>query len=130
MEIRTDSIYKMNEPIWEGGSFNRGRRYGKPRKIGDRIWTGRVVRHGYGDSGQHSITFEIIDAGNSGYEIGKKRIRKARNVYDNGELLKAGRERTDAEKAASEAAKIRREFPRLTSVYEISLEVERIKNES
>lgn len=74
--IRTGDYVVWEQPKFEGGSFYRGRVSGRPRFVGTERYSGKVLKHSYGEkTGQHTFTV-LLDGG------GKKLV-KGRNLYPN-----------------------------------------------
>ncbi len=77
-DIVTGDYLRWTEPVWSGYS-----RYGKSRKIGERIIWARVVSDSYGaDKQQHTFTLLVDKAeGFDPPQPGDKIRRKGRNLY-------------------------------------------------
>lgn len=74
--IRTGDKVRFKLPIFQGGSFYRGRSTGKPKVVGEKEYSGVVIKHSYGkDKGQHTFTVLLDD--------GTKKLVKGRNLYPN-----------------------------------------------
>jgi hypothetical protein len=74
--IRTGDRVRFQLPVFQGGSFFRGRQVGKPRVVGHKEFSGVVVRHSYGaEKGQHTFSIQLDDGS-------LKRV-KGRNLYPN-----------------------------------------------
>jgi hypothetical protein len=73
--VKGDTI-KFTEAVW-GGSRHR------PRHLGERINTARVLKESYGEkTGQHTFSLEIIESeGEQPLSPGAKTRRKGRNIY-------------------------------------------------
>lgn len=79
--VRAGDFVRFTLPIWQGGSFYRGRSSGKPRIVGHTTYAGVVERHSYGgEKGQHTFSIRLqeplVDAG-------KLKLVKGRNLYPN-----------------------------------------------
>lgn len=74
--IRRGDRVRFKLPIFQGGSFFRGRSTGKPKVVGEQEYVGVVVKHSYGsEKGQHTFTILL--------DNGKKKLIKGRNLYPN-----------------------------------------------
>ena len=74
--IRKGDRVRFKLPIFQGGSFFRGRSTGKPKCVGEQEFSGVVVKHSYGEkTGQHTFTIQLDD--------GTKKLVKGRNLYPN-----------------------------------------------
>lgn len=74
--IRRGDRVRFKLPIFQGGSFFRGRSTGKPKVVGEQEYSGIVHKHSYGaDRGQHTFTILLND--------GSKKLVKGRNLYPN-----------------------------------------------
>lgn len=74
--IRTGDYVEFTLPIFSGGSFFNGRSTGKPKCVGEKSYSGTVVKHSYGEkTHQHTFTILLVD--------GTKKLVKGRNLYPN-----------------------------------------------
>ena len=74
--IRTGDYVEFTLPIFKGGSFFRGRYNGGAKKVGEKQYSGTILKHSYGDkTNQHTFTVLLVD--------GSKKLVKGRNLYPN-----------------------------------------------
>ena len=78
-DVCVGDVVRFTEAVFDG-SFRR------PRHVGDRTLTARVVSDSYGsDRQQHTFTLEVLGCeGTQPVAVGSRVRRKGRNVYRNG----------------------------------------------
>jgi hypothetical protein len=88
MNIVQGTILKIDEPMFDGGSFSKfGKRGGS--FVGNRKWQGVIVNDSYSESDncKHWFTIECTESEHASIIVGKKYRRQGKNLYGNSVII-------------------------------------------